>query len=170
MRRFVSIASLVIAVGLLIGGGWFLVKASRVSGWGAAAPAVAGIGCWIVAAVFAGRHVARVVAFPLTALLGHLFYPQDRFTAPPKSLLRTLRARIAEGRFKSVERQVDALLEAYPKDSGLYHVRALLEGAKGRDVRAVTAAASRALSSEAFAEYKTLLRTMPVQRPNKNRW
>lgn len=161
MRRLLTIVSWVIAVGLFAGGGALLVKASRSVGWEAAGPAVGGVGCWVVAAAFMGRHVTGLVAYPFGALLGHVFYPASHFTAPPKSLLLSLRARIADRQFRSVEKQLDGLLKAYPRDVGLFHLWALLETARGRGVAEVTDAAARALSKAAFADYEARVLTAP---------
>jgi hypothetical protein len=164
MKRFLAIVSLVCAVGLVIAGARWLMEASRLGGWEAAGPAVKGVACFIVAAVFIGRHATGILTYPVTSLLGHVFYPESYYTEPPRSLLRSLRGRISEGRFGSVEQQIDALLEAYPRHAGLYHVWALLEAAKGHDVAPVTAEASRALSAKAFAEYEALLHSVPVRK------
>lgn len=130
MRRFLSIASLVLAVGLVVLGFHFLLKAVRAESWGAAGPAIAGVACLMVAAAFAGRPVTSVLTYPFTAFLGHLFYPQTHYTAPPKSLLLSLERRIADGRFRSAEQQIDALLRAYPKDADLVRLKEKLDAAK----------------------------------------
>jgi len=157
MRRLLAITPWVLAIGLLIAGGWFLTKASHAGGWGAAAPALLGLACLIAAAALVGRRLVR----PLTGMFGQMFYPQSYFTAPPESLLTSLRGRLAEGRIGLVEHQVKELLKAYPHAAGLYHVWALVEAAKGRSVQRVTAEASRALSSSVFAEYEAMLHAMP---------
>ncbi|MET0261982.1 MAG: hypothetical protein ABW223_03735 [Rariglobus sp.] len=165
MRRVVTLLPLVLAIALLVVGSGFLLKASQVEGWEAAEPAFSGLACVLVAAVLIGRRVVRVIAYPVTSLLGHVFYPQARFTQPPESLLFSLRQRIAEGRLRSAEHQILGLLKAYPRDAGLYHVWALLEVARGRGNAAVTAEAKRELSATAFADYEALVYTgMPAPR------
>lgn len=161
MRRFTVIFSLLLAIGLLIAGGSLLLKATRLESWSAAMPALSGLACLIVAGALIGRQALGVIAYPVAAFFGHLFHPETRFTETPKSQLLTLRARIAEGRFKSTDHQVRGLLKAYPKDAGLYHVWALLEAARGRQISAVTAEASSELPADGFAEYEALLRAIP---------
>ncbi|GEM_PF-4256864 len=161
MRLFRTLALAVIVVGLLVGGGLLLTKAARVSGWSAASPAIAGVGCLVMAAAFAGPRLAALITYPFGVLLGHVFYPASQFTAPPKSLLLSLRRRIAEGRFRSVEQQLSGLLKAYPHDGGLYQVWALLEAARGRGVAEVTEAAERGLSKAAFTDYQALVLALP---------
>lgn len=161
MRRLVAIIPWMLAIGLLIAGGWFWLKASCAAGMGLAAPALSALACLMVAAALIGRQSVRWVAYPVTSLFGHVFYPQSHFTRPPQSLLVSLRGRIAEGRLRSAAHEIEGLLKAYPRDDRLYHAWALLEAAKGRSVEPVTAEASRALSSARFVEYEALLRAMP---------
>lgn len=161
MRRWPQILLMVLAVGLLIAGAWCLTEATHIEGWNAAPPAVIGLGFLITAGAIAGRQAIGLVTYPITALLGSIFHPGTQFTHTPKSQLLVLRTRIAEGRFKSVEHQLAGLLKAYPCDPGLYHVWALLEAAKGRQIQPVTLEASRALSAKSLAEYESLLKSIP---------
>lgn len=130
MRRFIIIATCVLAIVLTVVGARFLLKAARTEGLAAAAPAVIGLLCWMGAAVCVGRRAVGLVMLPFTVLFDQLFYPRSCFTEPPESLLLSLRCAIADRRFRYVERQLAGLLKAYPRDAGLLKLKEELDAAK----------------------------------------
>ena len=161
MRRIWTIVPLLASAAFMVQGFRLLFRASQGSGWSAASPALFGVICLIVAACLAAPRLVSVLTYPLNSLLGELFYPQQRFTAPPDDLLLKLRIRILGREFESVEKQLSGLFAAYKPNPGLYHLRALLEVAQGRAVEPVTADAARQLSAKDFTAYQRLLRKFP---------
>ncbi len=162
MRHIRNGFCLVGGAALVVQGFRLLFSASRSNGWDAAMPALFGVICFIAAAVLLAPRLVGIIAHPVTSLVGGLFYPQVRFTAPPDSHLVALRARIVDGQFKAANQQITALFDAYGPSAGLYHLRALLEASQGRDPKPVTIEASRTLSAPAFDVYLELLRKFPA--------
>lgn len=109
MHCFLKGVSFVAAVGLVVGGFRLMLRAASCAGWNAAVPALFGVICFIAAAVVCAPHLVGIVLYPITSLIGQLFHPEDRFTVPPESLLRTLRQRISERQFASASQQIEAL-------------------------------------------------------------
>jgi hypothetical protein len=167
MRRILHIALLIAAAGFTAGGFRLLFNASRNPGWGAAAPALFGVICLIIAACLVAPRIVGIITYPVTTLLDRLFHPADRFTAPPDSLLLSMRMRILDRRFDTVDHQLTALLAAYGPHAGIYHVRTLLEAARGRDPDATIREAQGELPAEAFKDYRELLLKYPATPPSR---
>lgn len=111
--------------------------------------------------VFIGIAAGGILSRPGAQFLGHLFYPTETITAPPKDLLFALRMRLRDRYWDAVDQQTHALLEAYGPSPELYHLRALMEGGRSGTHSAVTVEASKKLSSRAFGRYTDLLHRDP---------
>jgi hypothetical protein len=122
---------------------------------------VLSVGFLACGGVFVGIAAGGILSRPGTQLFGHLFYPSETITAPPKDLLFALRMRLRDRYWDAVDQQTHALLEAYGPSPELYHLRALMEGGRSGTHSAVTVEASKKLSSRAFDRYAALLRRDP---------
>lgn len=79
-----------------------LHSAFGLGGYGAAAPALCGLIAFILAGVLFAPGIASLLSRPLGLWLGGLFYTEERFTAPPDDLLFSLRLRILDRHFDSL--------------------------------------------------------------------
>lgn len=156
--RIIAIVAGVIfaALGLLCA-----YAASEVFSLGVVGFGMLSLGFCTAAGICFAPQLVPVVARPLTGLLGGLFYPEQRFEAPPEDLLRKLRQSLADRHFDSVAQQVAALDRAYGPSPELLHLAAHLAVARGDTASPVTADASRRLKPKAFDAYLLRLRNDP---------
>lgn len=122
---------------------------------------VLSIGLLACGGVFIGIAAGGIVARPGANFLGHLFYPTETLTAPPKDLLFALRMRLRDRYWESVDQQTRELILSYGPSPELYHLRALMEGGRSGTHSAVTVEASKKLSARAFDRYTALLHRDP---------
>jgi hypothetical protein len=167
MRRlpWLLVLRLLLALPLVALGFRQLHSAFELGGYGAAAPALFGLIAFILAGVLFAPSLLTLLSRPFGLWLGGLFYHEDRFTAPPDDLLFSLRLRILDRHFASVDQQLAALRAAYGDSPELLHLVALAEAARGRPVTTVTAEAARVLPSAGFERYLALLQKIPPTAP-----
>lgn len=120
-----------------------------------------GSGAFIFAAILLVTNGSWLWFRPFGKLFGGLFYPEETITQPPKDLLFSLRMRLRDRFWESVDQQTRELIRAYGPSPELYHLRALMEGGRSGNHSAVTVEASKKLSGPAFDRYTALLRRDP---------
>lgn len=152
------------AAGLIALGLRFLTVAMGVGGLAAVGPALIGIGCFVGAAIFIAPSIVGTVVRPLTSWFGDLFYPTETLRQPPKDLLFSLRMRLRDRYWDSVDQQTRELIKAYGPSPELYHLRAHLHAGRDGSCSAATVEASAKLSGRDFDRYTALLRRDPPPR------
>ncbi len=161
MSRALRIFLSVVAAVLMVFAFRFAYAASQSFSFGIMGYGLLAIGCCIGAGICVAPGLVGFVARPLTSFFGEFFYPEERLTAPPESLLRALHMRILDRQFPAVVQQLEALSEAYGPQAELFHLAAHLAAARGEPVEPVTAAAARRLKPRALETYLGLLRSHP---------
>jgi hypothetical protein len=161
MSRALRIFFLLVAAVLLVFAFRFAHAASQSISFGILGYGLLSLGCCIGAGICVAPGLIGLITRPFTTFFGEFFYPEERLTAPPESLLRALHMRVLDRQFPAVVQQLEALSEAYGPRPELFHLAAHLAAARGEPVEPVTAEAARRLKPRALETYLALLRGHP---------
>lgn len=119
------------------------------------------MGCLIVAGLCVAPSFIGLAARQVGGFFGSLFYPEEYHQEPPTDLLKSLRMRIRDRMFWSVEQQLVGLQSAYPPHPAVYHLLAVNLAAQQKDWKHIVSDAVRVLSRRQFARFQELVRIDP---------
>lgn len=163
--RLWRVGCLLAALALLWLGLRFLALAGKQGAYlEAVGPAILGFSFFVGSGICVGIGFSGTLSLPLLRVFDHLFYPTETLRQPPKELLSSLRMRLRDRYWESVDQQTRELINAYGPSPELYHLRALLEGGRSGSPSAATVEASKKLSARAFDRYTALLQRDPPPR------
>ena len=121
----------------------------------------------MVVAGLCGIWLVAVAAQRFSTLI---FLPGDRFHEVPEEQLARLRRIIEDGQLVSAEQQLQALLEAYGPNAGVYHLLAHSFTRRGVSSRAIAHEAHARLDRKQRDKFAELMRNDPPPNPAKAEW